>query len=169
MSDDSALDARSYRDLCGRFATGITIVTMNDSGQVHGMTANAFTSVSLDPMLLLICVDKGASVYDALQRAGAFTVNILAEDQRDIASFFARHGREDDSDAMGGFPYREGKNGSPIMEGSIGWADCRFWNQTDAGDHTIVIGEVVDMELSQPDSEPLLYFASGYRNLRDPD
>jgi len=170
MTDGAAFDSRAYRDWCGRFATGITVVTMRDGDQPHGMTANAFTSVSLDPPLLLICVDKTASVREALERSGVFTVNILSEDQREIAQFFARHGREDDpdADAMGDFPYRDGQTGSPILDGTIGWADCRFWGETDAGDHTVVIGEVVDMDLSQPDAAPLLFFASNYRLLADP-
>ncbi len=170
MTEGAALDSRAYRDWCGRFATGITVVAMRDGDQAHGMTVNAFTSVSLDPPLLLFCVDKSASVYDALERADAFTVNILSEDQRELAQFFARHGREDeaDADAMGGFPYSDSQTGSPILDGTLGWADCRVWGKTEAGDHTVVIGEVVDMDLSQPDRAPLLFFASGYRLLDDP-
>ncbi len=167
MPDGASHDSRAFRDLCGRFATGITVVTMHDGDQAHGMTVNAFTSVSLDPLLLLICIDKTASVYEALERAGAFAVNILADDQRELAEFFAHHGREDEGDAMGGFTYRDGKTGSPILDGTLGWADCRFWRQADAGDHTVVMGEVVDMDLSQPDGLPLLFYASGYRYLND--
>ena len=168
MPDEASHDARAFRDVCGRFATGVTVVTMHDGGQPHGFTVNAFASVSLDPSLLLVCIDKAASVYEAMERAGSFTVNILTEDQRELADFFASHGREEEGDTMGGFPYRSGKTGSPILEGTLGWIDCRFWRQSDAGDHTMVLGEVVDMELLRPDGAPLLFYAGGYRRLGGP-
>ena len=168
MPDGAPHDARAFRDVCGRFATGVTVVTMHDGDQPHGITVNAFASVSLDPLLLLVCIDKAVSVYQALERAGAFAVNILTEDQRELSEFFACHGREDEGDTMGGFPYRAGKTGSPILEGTLGWVDCRFWRQSDAGDHTMVLGEVVDMELSRPDGAPLLFYSGGYRRLGGP-
>lgn len=167
MSDEMALDARAYRDVIGRFATGVTVVTMHDGEQPQGMTANAITSVSLDPMLVLVCVDKGASVYEPMQRAGAFAVNILTGRQRAVSEFFARTGRGEDGDPMGGFPYRSGPSGVPILDGTLGWLECRPWRQYEGGDHTIVVGEVVRMELAEPDGEPLLFYAGAFGQFTD--
>ena len=155
------------RDVVGRFATGVTVVTMADGGQPCGMTANAFSSVSLDPPLVLICVDKAASVYEPIQRARAFAVNILSEDQRSLSDFFARHGRKGEGDPMGGFPHRSGKTGSPILDGTLAWLDCRLTEQFGGGDHSIVIGEVIDLQLSEPSGAPLLFYAGGYHNVGD--
>ena len=165
MSDQASAEARAFRDVVGRFATGVTVVTMADSGQPCGMTANAFSSVSLDPPLVLICVDKAASVYEPIQRARAFAVNILSEDQRSLSDFFARHGREGEGDSMGGFPHRSGKTGSPILDGTLAWLDCRLTEQFGGGDHSIVIGEVIDLQLSEPSGAPLLFYAGGYHNV----
>ncbi|MSQ41468.1 MAG: flavin reductase [Dehalococcoidia bacterium] len=163
MSDAPALDARAFRTLLGRFATGVTVVTSVDGGTPLGMTANAFSSVSLNPLLVLVCVDRKASMYEPLLRSGHFAVNILAADQQPVAAFFARSGRGvDGGGSMGGVQYRMGKTGSPLIEGSLGWLDCRVWRQYDGGDHTILVGEVVDMELTTSDAVPLLFFGGGY-------
>ncbi len=159
------VETRRFRDLIGRFATGVTVVTLRDGEQAIGITANAVSSLSLDPLLVLFCVDKGASAYDALERAEAFAVNILAAEQRETSTFFATTGRGDDGDAMGGFAYGAGATGAPLIEGSLGWLDCRPWARYEGGDHTIVVGEVVDFDLSQPDGEPLLFFGGGYREM----
>ena len=168
MTDQASPEPRAFREVAGRFATGVTIITMADGGQPHGMTANAFSSVSLDPPLVLVCVDKAASAYEPILRAGAFAVNILAEHQRSLSDFFARHGREEEGDPMGGFAHRSGKTGSPILDGTLGWLDCRMTEQFDGGDHSIVIGEVIDLELTEPSGAPLLFFAGGYRNVGGP-
>ena len=159
------VDPRRFRDVIGRFATGVTVVTLHDGEQAIGMTANAVSSLSLDPLLILFCVDKGASAYAALERADAFAVNILALEQRDVSGFFATSGRGDDGDAMGGFPHRAGETGAPLLDGTLGWFDCRPWARYEGGDHTIVVGEVVDFALAQPDGDPLLFFGGGYREL----
>jgi flavin reductase (DIM6/NTAB) family NADH-FMN oxidoreductase RutF len=100
-----------------------------------------------------------------MQAADAFAVNILSRQQNELSSFFARTGRGGDGDAMGGFGFQDGATGSPILDGTLGWLDCRPWQRYDGGDHTIVVGEVVDFELSQPEGEPLLFFSGGYREL----
>ena len=175
MPAETSLGARAYRDLVGHFATGVTVITM--AGEVpRGMTANSITSVSLDPQLLLVCVDKGATTHDPLLNAGAFAINILAADQRETSDFFALHGEDheqalrtgDIPDRMGGFPHRSGATGSPILDGTLGWLDCRIWKNYDGGDHTIVVGEVVDMELSRRNGVPLLFFTGGYRHIGGP-
>jgi len=159
------LDPRAFRDLIGRFATGVTVITLHDGEQAVGMTANAVSSLSLDPLLILFCVDKGASAYDAFESTDGFAINILALEQGDISGFFATSGRGEDGDAMGGFAYSEGATGAPLLEGTIGWFDCRPWARYEGGDHTIVVGEVVGFNLAQPDGDPLLFFGGGYREL----
>lgn len=163
VADESASKQRLFREMAGRFATGVTVVTLRTGGEALGMTANAFSSVSLDPQLILVCVDKGASAYPAMQAADGFAVNILSRQQQELSSFFARSGRGDDGDAMGGYPYRDGATGAPILDGTLGWLDCRPWQRYDGGDHTIVVATVIDFELSQPDGDPLLFFSGGYR------
>jgi flavin reductase (DIM6/NTAB) family NADH-FMN oxidoreductase RutF len=159
------LDPRAFRDLIGRFATGVTVITLHDGEQAVGMTANAVSSLSLDPLLILFCVDKGASAYDAFESTDGFAINILALEQGDISGFFATSGRGEGGDAMGGFAYSEGATGAPLLEGTIGWFDCRPWARYEGGDHTIVVGEVVGFNLAQPDGDPLLFFGGGYREL----
>ncbi len=159
------VDRRRFRDVIGRFATGVTVVTLCDGEQAIGMTANAVSSLSLDPVLVLFCVDRRASAYEALAGADAFAINILAAEQRELSSFFATSGRGDGGDAMGGFPYAEAATGAPLIEGTLGWFDCRPWERYEGGDHTIVVGEVVDFALSQPDGDPLLFFGGDYRQI----
>ena len=161
----SEAESKRFRDVIGRFATGVTVVTLHDGEQPIGMTANAVSSLSLDPLLILFCVDKGASAYDALASADGFAVNLLALEQRELSGFFATTGRGEDGDAMGGFSYREGMTGAPLLDGTLGWFDCRPWARYEGGDHTIVVGEVVDFQLAQPDGDPLLFFGGGYREL----
>lgn len=159
------VETKRFRDVIGRFATGVTVITLCDGDQAIGMTANAVSSLSLDPLLILFCVDKGASAFEALARSDAFAINILALEQREVSGFFATTGRGEDGDAMGGFSHRVGATGAPLLEGTLGWFDCRPWERYEGGDHTIVIGEVVDFKLSQPDGDPLLFFGGGYREL----
>ena len=149
--------------MIGRFTTGVTVVAVEEDGQTHGMTANAVTSVSLDPLLLLVCVEKSASVHDPMMRVGSFAVSILADGQQQLAEFFSTGDRYDAT--MGGFPYRAAGSGSPILDGALGWLDCRLWRQYDGGDHTIAVGEVTEMALSKPDGAPLLYHAGAYRDI----
>jgi flavin reductase (DIM6/NTAB) family NADH-FMN oxidoreductase RutF len=158
-------ESKRFRDVIGRFATGVTVITLCDDDQPVGITANAVSSLSLDPLLILFCVDKGASAHDAIASAEGFAINLLALEQRDVSGFFATSGRGEDGDAMGGFSFREGTTGAPLLEGTLGWFDCRPWARYEGGDHTIVVGEVVDFQLSQPDGDPLLFFGGGYREL----
>ena len=160
MASEPVLDTRSYRSLVGRFATGVTVITVNDAGQYRAMTANSFTSVSLDPLLVLICVTKDASMHEPIHEAGTFAVNILAADQRHVAELFARRGEL--SGPMGGIPHRRGSTGAPLIEGTLGWFECEVWREYDGGDHTIFVGRVVDMDLTDPDGEPLVFFAGRY-------
>ena len=159
-------DARAFRDLGGRFATGVTVITTSDRGGRRAMTANAVSTVSLDPPLMLVCVQRTASIHEAIARAGHFAINILAEDQGAISARFAQHGEFEEP--MGGIPFRAGQTGTPLLEGTLGWFECEVWQPYDGGDHTIYVGRVVAMELTQPEGRPLLFFAGGYGELAPP-
>ena len=149
-----------FRRVMGRFATGVTIVTTRLGDELHGMTANAVTSLSLDPMLVLVCVDKNADTHDILKRAGVFAVNILGQEQAHISEKFARkdlrlsHGLE-------GVSHRYSVSGCPIIDGSLAYLECKTVTEHHGGDHTIFIGEVVDAREAS-DGRPLVFYAGRY-------
>jgi flavin reductase (DIM6/NTAB) family NADH-FMN oxidoreductase RutF len=163
MSQQIAHDARMFRDVMGRFATGVTVLSLNVDGELRGVTANAVSSLSLDPMLLLACIDRKSSSHALFERAEAFAVNILESGQRHLSSLFSKHGSHDEP--MAGAPHRLGVLRTPLIEGSLAYAECRIRERIPAGDHTIVIGEVVDMAIERPEGEPLIFFSAGYRQL----
>ena len=149
-----------FRRTIGRFATGVTIITTRHGRHLHGMTANAVASVSLDPLLVLVCVDKTADTHEILLKAGVFAVNILSINQQEISQKFANKNAEW-THGMEGVGYRAGATGSPIIEGCIAYLDCRTVTEHHGGDHTIFIGEVVEAaELS--DGEPLLFYSGQF-------
>lgn len=161
MTAEHAIDSRMFRDTIGRFATGVTVLTWDDGTHVRGMTANAVSSVSLDPMLLLACVDRRGSAHEQLMTASSFAVNILAEDQAAVSQTFARHGIED----MGDVAHTPGRTGAPIIEGVLAWVECEIAERFPGGDHTIFIGRVVDLQVARPEAPPLLFYAGRYRSL----
>ena len=163
MTSTPAIEARAFRDLIGRFATGVTVITTRTEDEVRAMTANSITSVSLDPLLILVCVERSASLHNLLLEAGVFAVNILGDDQRGLSEMFARRSELDEP--LGGVPFVEGETGSPLIEGVIGWLDCEVWQTYDGGDHTIVVGRVLDISMSRPEAHPLLFFRGRYRTL----
>ncbi len=166
MSDlPDSIDRMQFRDVMGRFATGVTVVTLSHEGMLRGMTANAFSSVSLDPAMLLVCVDEHASMYSHFQSATAFAINFLADDQQEVSQAFAARGEKEE--VMGGFPFRPGPLGSPILGGVLAWAECRIEHRYSGGDHLIVVGRVADLALEQPDARPLVFFGGQYRSLAD--
>ena len=135
----SSFDPRALRDAFGTFMTGVTVVTSHDEeGAPIGFTANSFTSVSLDPPLLLISLSKNSSNFEALTSAAGFAVNILSEDQEDISNRFAR--RVDDRFA--GLDWDKGPHGAPLLGGVAAWFDCSMHKTVDAGDHVLLIGQV---------------------------
>lgn len=149
-----------FRKAMGRFATGVTVITTTLDGEKHGMTANAVTSLSLDPMMLLVCVDKTADTHDILSRAGVFAVNILAAGQSDLSNRFAKK-EFDGAHEMDDLPLQTAPSGAPIIEGAIAYIDCKTVTEHHGGDHTIFIGEVLDArELN--DREPLLFYSGQY-------
>lgn len=136
-----ALDPRALRNAFGTFMTGVTVVTANDAnGAPLGFTANSFTSVSLDPPLVLVCVANTSRNFDALIKATGFAVNILAENQIEVSNTFARP-VEDRFATVG---WRKAPNGAPVLDDVTAWFDCSMHKTVDAGDHTILIGQVKD-------------------------
>ena len=148
----------------GCFATGVTIITLDLEGEVHGMTANAFASVSLDPPLLLVCVDHSARTHAHMHAKKRFGVNILAEDQREISEYYAlpvhTHERAEEE---GGARFERTAQGTPILHGALAYLECRLQSAQKAGDHTIFIAEVEDVVVRH--GEPLLFFRGKYRKI----
>ena len=141
MTQSNAFDGRDLRRAFGNFATGVTIVTTLDAeGNPCGFTANSFTSVSIDPPLLLVSIAKTAYGCDVFTRSRGYAVNILARDQRELSNRFAAAG----TDKFAGLEWRSQQSGSPIIDGVVAWFDCDHHEQVDAGDHIILIGRVLD-------------------------
>ncbi len=158
-----AIDKSELRRIMGHFATGVTVVTtLSRSGALQGLTANAFCSLSLEPPLLLVCIDKKSESYPSFEESRIFTVNILAADQEDISRRFALSG----GNKFEGVSYRLGANGAPILNGSLGYLECKLVEAYEGGDHTIYVGEVREAE-SIDGKKPLLFYRGGYRELGD--
>jgi flavin reductase (DIM6/NTAB) family NADH-FMN oxidoreductase RutF len=154
------VDAATFRSVLGRFASGVTVVTVYDEeGGDEGMTVSAFCSLSLVPPLILICVDHTASLHDAVQRATHFGVNILAAEQEPISRRFAGT----DADRFEGLGFQRGKRGVALLDGALAHLECRVYARHEGGDHTIVIGEVESAVASR--GKPLLYYRGGYAQL----
>ncbi len=148
----------------GCFATGVTIVTVDLEGEVHGMTANAFASVSLDPMLVLVCVDHTTRTHAHLHAKKRFGINMLCEDQRAISEYYARAERtHENAEGEAGARFDRTTHGTPVLQGSLAYLECRLHSAEIAGDHTIFIAEVEDVVVR--DGEPLLFFRGKYRKV----
>jgi flavin reductase len=155
-----------FRHALGAFATGVTVITTRGEDHLFGMTANAFTSVSLDPPLVLICVIKGTTGAEVIERNAAFAVNILGAKQEAISRYFASKDRPRGLDAFHEIPHSTVVTGCPIIDGAAGFLDCRLHAAHDAGDHVIFIGEVLALA-HHPDVEPLVYHGGRYRAVSD--
>jgi flavin reductase (DIM6/NTAB) family NADH-FMN oxidoreductase RutF len=151
-----------FRKAMGGFATGVTIITLDLDGEVHGMTANAFASVSLDPPLVLVCVSEQAATHAHLHARKRFGINVLAAGQRSISDYYARaeRDREHAEEEAGARFDRTGK-GTPILRGGVAYLECKLQTAHPAGDHTIFIAEVEDVVVRE--GEPLLFFRGKYR------
>jgi flavin reductase (DIM6/NTAB) family NADH-FMN oxidoreductase RutF len=145
----------------GRFATGVTVVTAVDGGIDHAMTANAFTSVSLDPLLVLVCVENEARFYDAIIDAGAWAVSILDASARPVADWLATRGRPLHGQ-LDRIPLRRGVTGAALLEQSTAWLECRTQAVHPGGDHTIVVGEVLAIGTRDSDDGGLIHFRGRY-------
>jgi flavin reductase (DIM6/NTAB) family NADH-FMN oxidoreductase RutF len=155
------VDPDTFRSVLGRFASGITVVTSRDAqGKDCGMTVNAFCSVSLIPPLVLVCVDHVASMHDMLLQASHFAVNILAAHQEPLSRRFSG---PDEHTRFDGVGYGRGLTGVALLDDALAHIECRRVAQHDAGDHTVIVGEVE--QATAHSARPLLYYRGGYAQL----
>ena len=159
------VDPTDYRRVVGRFATGVTVVTATSGGEQHGMTASSFTSVSLEPVLALVSVEKIARFHRVVLDSGAFAVNVLTADQEQVSRWFATRGRPA-TDQFRDVPHHAGPaTGAAVLDECLAWLECTTYAVYDGGDHSLVLGEVVAMSVPRPAARPLLYFDGSYRSL----
>ncbi|HEV2146262.1 MAG TPA: flavin reductase family protein [Longimicrobiaceae bacterium] len=153
------IDPIEFRRVMGHFASGVTVVTtVQPNGEPCGLTANAVCSVSVDPVLVLVCVEHGADTHDCIRAAGRFAINVLEEEGGEsLSRRFATWGVED---KFRGVAWREERTGAPVLEGALAWLDCRVAQELQGGDHTIFLGEVVAADARE--GTPLVYYRGGY-------
>jgi flavin reductase (DIM6/NTAB) family NADH-FMN oxidoreductase RutF len=154
------MDAREFRDAMGGFATGVAIVTTEVDGRPHGMTINSLTSVSLDPTLLLVALNRPSRTASAIDRRGAFVVNLLGANQAHVSNTFARPSADHFADRS---VFSIGEDGMPLVVGAMAQLVCRTEQQHEAGDHTVVIGRVVRGRTAPRD--PLIFYRGAYDTL----
>jgi flavin reductase (DIM6/NTAB) family NADH-FMN oxidoreductase RutF len=159
------LKSLDFRRALGQFATGVTVITVECApGRVHGMTANSFTAVSLVPPLVSVCVDESAHLLPLLEQKGKFGVNVLRENQQDLSEFFARPDQRDQEPAQPAFRFCWTPEGIPLLDDVLCQISCGLNAAHVAGDHTIVVGEVLSAALYS--GEPLIFFRGDYTGLR---
>lgn len=158
------VDQEQFRWVMGHFATGVTVVTSRLGDRLHGMTANAVCSLSLEPLLVLLCVDRQADTHDLVAQGGVFALNILAEGQEEISRLFAHKTSPSDHD-LRGMSYRIGVTGCPLLEGCLAHLECRVVAAYPGGDHTIFLGQVEAAHASGG-GHPLIFYRGSYTGLR---
>jgi flavin reductase (DIM6/NTAB) family NADH-FMN oxidoreductase RutF len=164
QSESGSLSAAEFRRAMGCFATGVTIITVDLDGEIHGMTANAFASVSLDPMLALVCVDHTTRTHAHLHARKRFGINVLCENQRAISEYYARPERANDkAESEAGARFDRTRHGTPVLHGALAYLECRLRSAEDAGDHTIFIADVEEVVVRE--GNPLLFFRGKYRRV----
>lgn len=151
------MDDQAFRTAMGKFATGVTVITAESGGEVHGMTANAFMSVSLNPKLVLVSVDEKANMKRSIENAGQFAISILSKSQREMSAYFAGQIKEERSIPFHTF------NQMPVIKDAIAYVTCTVHNAIIAGDHTLFIGEVTDVSVQA--REPLVFYEGKYKQL----
>ena len=154
------IDDAAFKAAMSHFASGVTIVTTEHDGTPFGMTVASFASLSLHPPLVLICIEKSVKTHDAIAAAGKFGVSILSQDQAEISSRFASK-RDDKFEGVSTF---RGSQGVPLIDRALTAIECRIQQQLPGGDHSIFVGEVV--AITTAEGSPLLYYRSGYREMR---
>jgi flavin reductase (DIM6/NTAB) family NADH-FMN oxidoreductase RutF len=158
------LTATEFRQALAQFATGVTVVTAERApGQVYGMTANSFTSVSLEPFLILVCVDQNCGVLPLIHQKRRFGVSVLKEGKGEISEYFAQCEQSPEAETRLGIRYRWTQNSVPLLEDALAHLVCTVAASYIAGDHTIFLGEVESAHVYE--GEPLLYFRSDYRRI----
>jgi flavin reductase (DIM6/NTAB) family NADH-FMN oxidoreductase RutF len=157
------LDKASFRYVLGHFPTGVTVMTTNAAGRLHGMTVSAFASVSLEPLLILVSVERSTLMHQLVLDSRAFAINLLGKRSESTARFFADNARLAAPEFRDG-SFRPGLTGSPILTEATGYLEAVLQGAHQAGDHTIIVGEVVALQVVS-EEEPLVYYRSGYRTL----
>jgi len=159
-SEDLSVSAEDFRRACGRFATGVCVATVLDpEGTPHGLTVSSFTSVSLDPPLVLICLGHAVTMIEAFRAASHFAINILSAGQRELSDRFARKG----CDRFDALRWDRGATGVPLLPGVLAQIECATHQRITSGDHDILVGRMVRANVA--DGEPLLYCSGGYREI----
>ncbi|HVR43138.1 MAG TPA: flavin reductase family protein [Thermoanaerobaculia bacterium] len=156
-----AIDEAGFRKALSHFASGVTVVTTELDGERFGMTVSAFSSVSLEPPLVLICIEKGTRIHDSIARAERFAVNVLADEQQDVSDQFASRME----DRFSGVELRQGRLKVPVLERALAVIECRLHATLPGGDHTVYVGEVVGAELGE--GRPLIYYRGTYHTLAE--
>ncbi len=159
------LDPQTFRAVMSKFATGVTVVTTRAGEQIHGLTVNAFCSVSLEPMLVLVCIDQQATAHDMLYRSNNFAVNLLGADQEHLARKFSTD-QLTATERFRDVRFKSRATGAPLFEQSLGYLDCEIVARYPGGDHTIFIGKVLALAAANGRS-PLLYYESAYHQLHE--
>ena len=150
-------DPATFRTVLGHFATGVAIVTAIDGDEPVGMACNSFTSVSLEPPLVLFCAAKSSTTWPRIQAAGKWAANILEEDGEEVCRLFAQKG----VDRFAHITYSTGRSGAPILRDALAFVDCETEAEHDAGDHVIVVGRVLELGYAS-ERKPLLFYRGGY-------
>lgn len=159
---------RALRDAAGRFATGVTVIAALRGTVGRGMTANSFTSVSIDPPLVCVCIDRRSAMAEVIGDLGAFTVSVLGADQGAVARYFADRRRPPGRRQFDAVSWRPGPvTGAPFLDGALAWLECEVYGLLDGGDHDLVLARVVHLECGTS-TDPLLFFDGGYREVAPP-
>jgi len=156
-----SVSSEEFRAALGCWASGVTIVTSAAGDRIHGMTVSAFTSVSLDPPLVLVCADKSSNTLAVIEEGRVFAVHVLGSGQDALSNRFAS--KKEEHRRFEGLSYRAGKTGAPVLDDAIAVLECRVDAAHDAGDHVIYVGRVEAAEVRE--GGPLLYFQGAYREL----
>lgn len=153
------MNDRDFRDAMGKFSTGVTVITTKLNGQIYGLTANAFMSVSLDPKLVLISLMKESRTLPIIKKSETFAVNILADDQLHVSKAFASKEKD-----LSGITFEE-LDGLPVVPGSLAQISCEIKSEYEEGDHILIVGRVMDLKLE--DGEPLIFSSGKFRELKE--
>ena len=164
---ETLVDAKTFKEAMGRFASGVTVVTVHTEDGDYGMTASAFCSLSLSPPLVLVCVNKGNTTHARLLAADGFAINILGAGQVAASNQYAGYGTQPQSDFTDHGAARGLVSGAPLLDGALAWLDCTRHAVHDGGDHSIFVGAVQGVMLhgAREDAQPLLYALGRYRAL----
>jgi 3-hydroxy-9,10-secoandrosta-1,3,5(10)-triene-9,17-dione monooxygenase reductase component len=152
-----------FKNALSRWASGVAVVVTEEDGELYGITVSSFTSVSLDPPLVLVCLNRDNRLWSMIARCGVFSISMLAADQQEASNYFASPGREPTRGFTGGIAGQRTEVGPPIVDGCAAWLSCELHETLSGGTHAIVIGRVVHAEARE--AAPLLYWNRAYRSV----